>query len=100
MLSKAETIVFDKTGTLTEGSFEVREVKSINMSKEELIKIVAYAESFSNHPVAESVKNAYGKEINKELISKTEEISGHGIVAVVEGKEVFVGNDKLMVQKI
>ena len=99
MLSKAETIVFDKTGTLTEGSFEVREVKSINMSKEELIKIVAYAESFSNHPVAESVKNAYGKEINKELISKTEEISGHGIVAVVEGKEVFVGNDKLMVQK-
>ncbi len=99
MLSKAEAIVFDKTGTLTEGSFEVREVKSINMSKEELIKIVAYAESFSNHPVAESVKNAYGKEINKELISKTEEISGHGIVAVVEGKEVFVGNDKLMVQK-
>ena len=68
-------------------------------TKEELIKIVAYAESFSNHPVAESVKNAYGKEINKELISKTEEISGHGIVAVVEGKEVFVGNDKLMVQK-
>ena len=99
MLSNTETVVFDKTGTLTQGVFEVQKIKSIGISEEELIKIVAHAESFSNHPVAESVKKAYGKEINKKLISKTEEISGHGIMAIVEDKEVLVGNDKLMKQK-
>lgn len=99
MLSNTETVVFDKTGTLTQGVFEVQKIKSIGISEEELIKIVAHAESFSNHPVAESVKKAYGKELNKKLISKTEEISGHGIMAIVEDKEVLVGNDKLMKQK-
>lgn len=99
MLSNTETVVFDKTGTLTKGVFEVQEVKAIGISEEELIKIVAHAESFSNHPVAESVKNSYNKEINKELITKTEEISGQGIMALVEGKEVLVGNDKLMKQR-
>ena len=99
MLSNVDTVVFDKTGTLTEGVFEVQKVKSIDITEQELIKMVAYAENFSNHPVAESIKKAYGREINKELISKTKEISGHGVIAMVEGKEVLVGNDKLMIQR-
>lgn len=97
-LSNIDTIVFDKTGTLTKGVFEVQNIKSIGMSEDELLKIVSYAECFSTHPVAESVKIAYGKEIDKNLVSKTEEISGLGIMAIVENKEVLVGNDKLMRQ--
>ena len=98
-LSKVETIVFDKTGTLTEGVFEVQKIKSIGIDEKELLKIVAYSEEFSNHPVAESVKKSYGKEIDKNLITKTEEISGYGILAIVEDKEVVIGNEKLMNQK-
>ncbi len=96
MLSNTEIVVFDKTGTLTEGVFEVQNVNAIGISQKELIKIVAYAENFSNHPTAESIKRAYGEEINKELVGKTEEISGYGIEAIVEDKEVLVGNEKLM----
>ena len=95
-LSNTEIVVFDKTGTLTEGVFEVQKVETKNISKEELIKLSAYAESFSNHPISISLKKAYRKEINSELISDTSEISGHGVIATVEGRKVAIGNEKLM----
>ncbi len=89
-ISNAEIVVFDKTGTLTEGVFEVQEVKGIDIPEEELLEFVAYSENYSSHPIAESVKKAYGKEINKEEIEHVEEISGFGIVARIRGKEVLV----------
>ena len=95
-LSNTEIVVFDKTGTLTEGVFEVQKVETKNISKEELIKLSAYAESFSNHPISISLKKAYGKEINRKLISDTSEISGHGVIAKVDGRKVAIGNEKLM----
>lgn len=99
-LNSVDTVVFDKTGTLTKGVFKVTEVKANNnISKEELLELVALAESYSNHPIATSILKEYGKEINKEDIQSYDEISGHGISAVVKGKEVLAGNDKLMLQK-
>lgn len=98
-LSQTEIVVFDKTGTLTEGIFEVQKVEAKGTSKEELIKLAAYAESYSNHPISISLKKAYNKKIDSSLISETEEISGRGIVAKVEGKEVVVGNSKIMEEK-
>lgn len=98
-ISNAEIVVFDKTGTLTEGVFEVQEVNGIDISEEELLEFVAYSENYSSHPIAESVKKAYGKEINKEEIEHVEEISGFGIVARIRGKEVLVGNEKLMLER-
>lgn len=98
-LSKTEIVVFDKTGTLTQGVFEVQKIETIETSKEELIKLTAHAESYSNHPIAISVKKAYGKEINNNIIEKIEEISGMGITAKIDGKDILVGNDKLMKEK-
>lgn len=98
-LSKTEVVVFDKTGTLTEGVFEVKKVNSVDITKEDLIKYAAYAESFSNHPIANSLKKAYGKDIDNKKISETHELLGLGVNAVVDGKEVFVGNEKLMQEK-
>lgn len=95
-LSKTETIVFDKTGTLTKGIFEVQEIKPIGITKEELLKLVAYAENYSNHPISVSIKNAYKGEIDKNVDIKIEEIAGQGIYAKIEEKEVLVGNEKLM----
>lgn len=95
-LSKTEIIVFDKTGTLTEGVFEVQKVQSINISEEELLEITAYSEYYSNHPISLSIKKAYNKEIDEKRIIKTEELSGLGIVARIEDKNVLVGNEKLM----
>ena len=97
-LSQVEIVVFDKTGTLTKGIFEVQKIETKGFSKDELLKLAAYAESYSNHPISVSLKKAYGKEIDQKLISKSEEISGHGVRSVVNGKEVLVGNDKLMKQ--
>ena len=98
-LSNSEIVVFDKTGTLTKGVFEVQKIESAGISKEQLIKYAAYAESYSNHPISVSIKKAYGKEINTNLISKTEELSGRGVVAIIEDKEVLAGNEKLMQEK-
>ena len=98
-LSKTEVVVFDKTGTLTEGVFEVKKVNSVDITKEDLIKYAAYAESFSNHPIANSLKKAYGKDIDNKKISETHELSGLGVNAVVDGNAVFVGNEKLMQEK-
>ena len=98
-LSNSEIVVFDKTGTLTKGVFEVQKIEPVGILKEELIKYAAYAESYSNHPISVSIKKAYGEEINTNLISKTEELSGRGVVATIEDKEVLAGNEKLMQEK-
>lgn len=95
-LSHIETIVFDKTGTLTKGTFEVQKIEAVHFSKEELLKFAAYAENYSNHPISLSLKKAYGQEINSNLIAKTEELSGLGIWAKVEEKDILIGNEKLM----
>lgn len=95
-LADVETIVFDKTGTLTEGVFEVQKVESLELEKDAFIRIVAHAENFSTHPVAESIKKFYKKEINEDVIENVKEISGYGIFAKVENREILVGNDKLM----
>lgn len=97
-LSQAEIVVFDKTGTLTQGVFEVQKIEAIGMSREELLKIATYAENFSNHPISLSLKKAYQKEIDNYLISETKEISGYGVEAIIENKQVLVGNNKLMKQ--
>ena len=97
-LSQVEIVVFDKTGTLTKGIFEVQKIETKDFKKDELLKFAAYAESYSNHPISISLKKAYGKEIDQKIISNSEEISGHGVRSVVGGKEVLVGNDKLMKQ--
>lgn len=98
-LANTELVVFDKTGTLTEGVFEVQKVECEGISKEDLLRYTAYAENHSTHPIATSVKKAYGKEINVTNISKVEEISGFGVIANVDGKDILVGNEKLMKEK-
>lgn len=95
LLSKLETIVFDKTGTLTKGNFKVQNVEAIE-EKDELLKIAAYVESFSNHPIAKSILESYGKEINKQEVTEYEEISGNGVTANIKGQKVHLGNSKLM----
>lgn len=95
-LANTEIVVCDKTGTLTEGIFEVQKVNPIDYSKEDLLKYTSYAENYSNHPIALSIKEAYGKDINEKLVTKTKEIKGKGVIAKVDSKEVLVGNEKLM----
>lgn len=95
-LSDTEIVVCDKTGTLTEGIFKVQEIDAIGYSDNELLKYASYAENFSNHPISISLKQAYSKDINEKLVTKIEEISGKGIKAKVDGKNVLVGNEKLM----
>lgn len=95
-LSNIEIVVCDKTGTLTEGVFKVQKINAISMSDEELLKYAAHAESFSNHPIAMSLKEAYHKKIDSKKVTDTKEISGKGVEAKVYGKKVLVGNDKLM----
>lgn len=95
-LSQASVIVFDKTGTITEGVFEVTDVHHNTIPREKLIEYAALAESYSNHPISKSLKQAYGKEIDKSRIGEVEEIGGHGVIAGVDGKQVAVGNIKLM----
>lgn len=98
-LAETEIIVFDKTGTLTKGVFNVQEVHPKGVSREELLELTAYAESYSNHPISSSLKQAYGKKIDNGRISDVEEISGHGVIATVDGKKVMAGNIKLMKKK-
>lgn len=95
-LSQAEIIVFDKTGTLTKGTFQVTEICPEDISKEELLRLAAYAESYSNHPISQSLKQAYAKEIDINQVEEVEEFSGKGVKAVVEGNIVYAGNRKLM----
>ena len=98
-LAKSEIIVFDKTGTLTEGVFEVQKIEAVGITEEKLIRYAALAESFSNHPIAQSVKKAYGKEIDSKLVTSTNELTGLGIESIIEDKDVIIGNEKLMISK-
>ena len=95
-LSQTKYVVFDKTGTMTEGVFEVTDVYENTMDKEKVLEYAALAESFSSHPISKSLKKAYGREIDQTRISDVEEISGHGIIAKVDGIDVAAGNYKLM----
>lgn len=95
-IANTEIVVFDKTGTLTEGVFEVQKVNPIGISEEELLKIAAFAENYSNHPISLSVKKAYNKEIDEKQIINVEEIPGYGIIAKIGENDVLVGNEKLM----
>lgn len=95
-LANTEIVVCDKTGTLTEGIFKVQKVNATDYSKEDLLKYTSYAENYSNHPIGSSIKEAYGKDINEKLITKTKELKGKGVIAKVDSKEVLVGNEKLM----
>ena len=95
-LSKTKIVVFDKTGTMTKGKFEVTEIAPIGIDRDELLRLTAYAESYSSHPISRSIKDAYDKEIDASKISDINEISGNGVLAVVDGKKVAAGNSKLM----
>jgi Cd2+/Zn2+-exporting ATPase len=96
-LNAVDTVVFDKTGTLTKGVFEVTEIKtSGELSQQEILEYAAYAESFSNHPIAASIIKAFAGTVDKEQIESYEEVSGHGIRAMVKGREVLAGNGRLM----
>ncbi|MEG2297400.1 MAG: heavy metal translocating P-type ATPase [Clostridium sp.] len=95
-LAEMETIIFDKTGTLTKGEFKVTDIRPQGMTKEELLEFAALAENYSTHPISMSIKTAYGKEIPLSRLGETEEISGHGVKTVIDGKPVLAGNGKLM----
>lgn len=95
-LKDVETVVFDKTGTLTKGVFKVIKINESNIEKEEFLKIAAMGESFSNHPIAKSIIKAYGKNIDKNSVKDYKELSGNGIKAIVDGRQILVGNNKLM----
>lgn len=95
-LAAARYVVFDKTGTVTEGVFEVTEISSKRLPEKELLEYAAMAESYSLHPISKSLCKAYGKEADQSAISDVEEISGKGVTAVINGKKVAVGNEKLM----
>ena len=95
-LSKVKTAVFDKTGTLTKGTFSVTEVHPENITEEQLLHLAAHAEAFSNHPIAVSLRNAYGKPVNMDAVADVSEITGRGVKAKVDGKTVYAGNAALM----
>ncbi|MGI6763914.1 MAG: heavy metal translocating P-type ATPase [Anaerovoracaceae bacterium] len=95
-LAQAETIVFDKTGTLTKGVFEVQKIHSKGIPEEELLELTAHAENYSNHPISQSLKRAYGKSIDNSRISELKEIPGKGVQARVDGRLVAAGNFRLM----
>ena len=96
-LNQVDTIVFDKTGTLTKGVFKVTEVKALGgLSEEELLKYTAYAESYSNHPIAASIIKAYGREVDNNNVSNYFDIPGYGVKAFAEGKNIIAGNAGMM----
>ncbi len=95
-LAHAEVVVFDKTGTLTKGSFAVSEIHAVDVKDSQLLEMAAYAEDYSNHPISLSIKAAYGKKIDNSRISDVQEIAGHGVQAVIDGRKILAGNAKLM----
>ena len=95
-LSKVKTVVFDKTGTLTKGVFEVTAIHPEEMDEKELLHIAAHAERYSNHPIADSLKEAYENENDGCEVKDVEEMAGHGVKAVVDGQIIYAGNSKLM----
>ena len=97
-LAHVNSIIFDKTGTITDGSFKLRKIVPNAKKEEEVLKFAAYAEEHSNHPIAYAIKEAYHKKIDLSKIKEVQEFSGHGVKALVDGKEVFVGNTRFMEQ--
>ena len=95
-MANTKYVVFDKTGTITEGVFEVSGIHHCNMDEDKMLEYVALAEMYSSHPISKSIKKAYGKELDKNRVTDVEQISGHGIMASVDGIKVAVGNSKLM----
>lgn len=95
-LALAETVVFDKTGTLTKGVFKVQSVVPQGISEKELLRLTAYAENYSSHPISMSLKEAYGEAIDGSLVTEVEEIAGHGVIATVGSNKVAVGNNKMV----
>ena len=95
-LSQVKTVVFDKTGTITKGVFEVSGVHHSTRSEEEVIEYAAHAECASSHPISQSLRRHYGREPDRSRVQDIEEISGHGVIATVDGVKVAAGNDKLM----
>lgn len=95
-LANTEVVVFDKTGTLTKGSFAVSEIHPVGMEDSQLLELAAYVEDYSNHPISLSIKKAYGEKIDNSRISDVQEIAGHGVQAVIDGKTILAGNTKLM----
>lgn len=94
-LAKADTFIFDKTGTLTEGIFRVKEIKPVGMTEEELLKIAAHVESYSNHPIAQSLRAAYTGRYDKTKVRKVREEAGYGISAIYDGERVYIGNHRM-----
>ncbi len=95
-LARVKQVVFDKTGTLTQGVFQVTEVLPEEISAQELLELAAHADSASSHPISKGLQQAYGKPIHRSRVENTQEISGHGIKSLVDGREIAVGNGKLM----
>jgi Cd2+/Zn2+-exporting ATPase len=95
-LSGTKCVVFDKTGTMTKGVFEVSEILSEGVDKDELLRLTAYAEAYSTHPISASIRAAFGSEIDLAKVQEVQEISGHGVTALVDGVRVAAGNSKLM----
>ncbi len=98
-VAEMDTIVFDKTGTLTKGEFKVSEIipdTAGGMDQATLLELAAYGEGYSNHPIANSIREAYGKPLSMERVTNAEEVAGHGIHAMIDGREVYLGNAKLM----
>lgn len=95
-LAQADTFVFDKTGTLTEGIFTVREIHPVQTGEEELLEIAAHAESYSNHPIARALLDAYGEAVEKDQVSHVKELPGYGVTAVYDGQKILVGNYHLL----
>lgn len=96
LLAQTETVVFDKTGTLTKGNFVVSEIHSPIMPSAELLELAAYAEDYSSHPIAASIKKDYNKPIAGERITDVQEVPGHGVKSVIDGRQVLAGNAKLL----
>lgn len=90
-LAHTEVVVFDKTGTLTKGSFAVSEIHPVGMEEAQLLELAAYAEDYSNHSISLSIKQAYGQKIDSSRISEVQEIAGHGVRAVIDGKRFLPG---------
>ncbi len=98
-LSMLDTVVFDKTGTLTRGVFTVTEVNPVGMSREALLEFAAHAECFSDHPISQSLRSAWGKAVDNARVADAEEIAGHGVYALVDGRPVLAGNARLIAQR-
>ena len=97
-MSQVKTMVFDKTGTLTQGVFEVSGIHHSAIENEKLIEYAALAECASSHPISQSLRRAYGKEIDRDRVTDIQEVSGKGVIAKVDGVSIAAGNDKLMAQ--